>query len=115
MDRKFTRATRESASPPFLFRHKSPMFSVGNVAATPGALDLLDRHALNAATVIRRHMWGDFGIVGAHDRAANLAAIGNGTRILSVYEVGPDGKTEKLWVITEADRSVTTLLLPNEY
>ena len=115
MKRKFIRRTRDTASPPFSVRHKLPMFSVGNVVATPGALDLLDRHALNAATILRRHMWGDFGIIGAEDRAANLAAIGNGARILSAYEVGPDGKTEKLWVITEADRSVTTLLLPSEY
>lgn len=115
MIRKFTRATRDSASPPFSVRHKLPMFSIGNVVATPGALDLLDRHALNAATILRRHMWGDFGTVCAEDRAANLAAIGNGARILSAYEVGPDGKTEKVWVLTEGDRSTTTLLLPCEY
>jgi hypothetical protein len=115
MKRKLTRPTRDSASPPFSVRHKLPMFSVGNVVATPGALDLLDRFALNAATILRRHMWGDFGTIGAEDRAANLAAIGNGARILSAYEVGPTGKTEKLWVLTEADRSVTTLLLPSEY
>lgn len=91
------------------------MFAVGNVVATPGALDLLDRHGLNAATILRRHMWGDFGAVCAEDRAANLAAIRGGARILSAYQVGPDGASEKLWVLTEADRSVTTLLLPNEY
>lgn len=115
MNRKFTRPTRDSASPPFSVRHKLPMFSIGDVVATPGALDLMDRHALNAATILRRHMWGDFGIVCAEDRAANLAAIGNGARILSVYEVGPDGKTERIWVLSESDRSVTTLLLPSEY
>ena len=115
MNRKFTRRTLDSASPPFSVRHKLPMFSVGNVVATPGALDLLDRHALNAATILRRHMWGDFGTVCAEDRAANLAAIGNGARILSAYKVGPAGKTERLWVLTDADRSVTTLLLPSEY
>jgi len=115
MNRKFAWHTRNAASPPFSVRHKMPMFSLGNVVATPGALDLLDRHALNAITILRRHMWGDFGTVGADDQAANLAAIGNDARILSAYEVGPDGKTEKLWVITEADRSSTTLLLPSEY
>jgi hypothetical protein len=91
------------------------MFSVGEVVATPGALDLLDRHGLNATTILRRHMWVNFGTVCAEDRAANLAAIGNGARILSAYEVGPDGKTEKLWVLTEGDRETTTLLLPSEY
>lgn len=115
MNRKFTRPTRDSASSPFSVRHKLPMFSVGDVVATPGALDLLDRHALNAATILRRHMWGDFGTVCAEDRAANLAAIGNDARILSAYEVGPKGKVEKIWIITEADRATTTLLLPSEY
>lgn len=91
------------------------MFSVGNVVATPGALDLLDRHGLNAVTILRRHMWGDFGTVCAEDRAANLAAIGNGARILSVYEIGSKGKVEKIWIITESDRATTTLLLPSEY
>lgn len=115
MKRNFTPRTRDSASPPFSVRHKLPMFSAGNVVATHGALDLLDRHALNAATILRRHMWGDFGVIGAEDRAANLAAIGNGARILSSYEVGPEDRTERLWVVTEADRSTTTLLLPSEY
>jgi hypothetical protein len=115
MNRKFTRPTLDSASSLFSVRHKLPMFSAGDVVATPDALDLLDRHALNAATILRRHMWGDFGTVCPEDRAANLAAIGNDARILSAYEVGPEGKTEKLWVITEANRSVTTLLLPSEY
>jgi len=91
------------------------MLSGGNVVTTPGALDLLDRHALNAATILRRHTWGDFGTIGEEDKNANLAAIGNGSRILSAYEVGPAGKTATLWVVTEADRSTTTLLLPSEY
>ena len=115
MNRKFSRPTHDAASPPFSVRHKLPMFSLGSVVATSGALDLLDRHALNAVTILRRHMWGDFGSVCDEDRAANLTAIGNGARILSAYEVGPDSKTERLWVITEADRSSTTLLLPAEY
>lgn len=115
MNRKFSSSTSDAASPPFSVRHKLPMFSLGSVVATPGALDLLDRHALNAVTILRRHMWADFGTVCDEDRAANLSAIGNGARILSAYEVGPACKTERLWVITEADRSATTLLLPAEY
>ena len=104
-----------TASPPFSGGHKLPMFTLGNVVATPGALELLDRHGLNAASILQRHMCGDFGAVCADDRAANLAAIRDQTRILSAYQVGHDGKSEKLWVLTEADRSVTTLLLPSEY
>ena len=91
------------------------MFALGNVVATPGALDLLDRHGLNAASILQRHMCGDFGAVSAEDRAANLAGVRGLTRILSAYQVGPDAKPEKLWVLTEADRSATTLLLPSEY
>lgn len=71
MNRKFTRPTRGGASPPFSVRHKLPMFLLGNVVATSGALDFLDRHALNAVTILRRHMWGDFGAVCDDDRAAN--------------------------------------------
>lgn len=115
MNGKFTRPSRDFVSPPFSVRHKLPMFSVGDIVATPGAVDLLDRHGLKASTILRRHTWGDFGTMCVEDRAANLAAIGNGSRILSAYEIGPDGKTEKLWVLTGADRSVTTLLLPSEY
>jgi hypothetical protein len=91
------------------------MFALGNVVVTPGALDLLDQHGLNAASILQRHMCGDFGAVCADDRAANSAAIRDQTRILSAYKVAHDGKSEKLWVLTEADRSVTTLLLPSEY
>jgi hypothetical protein len=80
MNHKFTRPTRNAASPPFSARHKLPMFSLGNVVATPGALDLLDRHGVNASTILRRHRWGDFGAVCDEDRASNLAAIGNGAR-----------------------------------
>ena len=115
MNPKLSRPTSGSALPPFPVGHKLPLFTVGNVVATPGALDLLDRYGLNAATVLRRHIRGDFGAVCAEDRAANLAAIRGGMRILSAYAVGPEGNSEKLWVLTEADRSVTTLLLPSEY
>jgi hypothetical protein len=76
---------------------------------------MLDRHGINATTLLRRHRYGDFGTVDAEDQAANLSAIQYGSRILSAYEIGPVGKVEKIWIITEADRSVTTLLLPSEY
>jgi len=73
------------------------MLALGNVVATPGALDLLDRHGSNAASILHRHMYGDFGAVCADDRVANLAAIRDQTRFLSAYQVGNDGKSEKLW------------------
>lgn len=87
------------------------LFPLGIVGATPGALDLLDRTGTNAAIFLDRHQRGDFGTVGTEDAQANSDAIEDGNRILSSYTIGG----ERLWVITEADRSSTTLLLPEEY
>ena len=87
------------------------LFPLGAVRATPGALDLLDRTSTNAALFLDRHQRGDFGTVGAEDAQANKDAIKNGNRILSSYTIGG----ERLWIITEADLSGTTLLLPEEY
>lgn len=91
------------------------MFVVGDIVATPGALDLLDRHAVNATAILRRHICGDFGVTSTSDSAENLFAIDNEARILSAYQIGEGDTAERLWVVTEADRSVTTLLLPSEY
>jgi hypothetical protein len=63
------------------------------------------------AALVRRHLSGDWGDVGAEDAKANEAALKWGERILSSYKVGE----EKLWVITEADRSSTTVMTPGEY
>ena len=88
------------------------LFALGNVVATPGALDLLDRAATNAAELLQRHQSGDWGNVPPDDAEENLHAIQYGGRLLSSYKLNGN---EKLWIITEADRSVTTLLLPQEY
>lgn len=88
-----------------------PLFKLGMLVATPGALDLLDRHGINATTYLTRHHQGDFGTICAADAKENLFAIEHGLRILSSYDVAK----ERLWIITEADRSSTTLLLPSEY
>jgi hypothetical protein len=90
-----------------------PLFALGQVVATPGALDLLDRTAIDAMTLIDRHQRGDWGMLSPEDIYANAVAVEIGTRILSSYELG--NANEKLWVLTEADRSSTTLLLPEEY
>ena len=88
------------------------LFAVGNVVATPGALDLLDRSATNAVELLQRHQHGDWGNVPPDDAEENLRAIQYGGRLLSSYTLNGN---EKLWIITEADRSVTTLVLPQEY
>jgi len=88
-----------------------PLFPLGRLLATPGAIDLLDRHHANAFTFLQRHQSGDWGDLSAEDIQENQFSVVNGLRILSSYRVGG----EKLWIITEADRSATTLLLPSEY
>lgn len=90
----------------------NPLFSLGEVVATPGALDLLDRTATNARDLLNRHQQGDWGSVPPEDAEENVFAINNRLRILSSYTLN---QSERLWIITEADRSATTLLLPEEY
>lgn len=86
-------------------------FSCGDVVTTPGADALLREHNVAPIRLLARHLSGDWGQVSADDAQANEAAVENGNRILSSYPVG--GQT--VWLITEADRSVTTFLLPGEY
>ena len=92
-------------------QRQTPLFNLGAVVATPGALDLLNRQGINATPFLARHQYGDFGNLGTADIDENVASIANGWRILSAYDIGD----ERVWIITEADRSVTTLLLPSEY
>lgn len=89
-----------------------PMFSLGRTVATPGALDALSDAGQSATKFYDRHVRGDWGDIDPEDVDANERALQNGSRILSVYSTTP-GVT--LWVITEADRSITTILLPEEY
>lgn len=91
--------------------HDFPKFALGATVATPGALDLLDSTGTNASSILTRHQYGDFGSICAEDTQSNLDAITYGLRVFSAYDIGK----VRLWVITEADRSVTTLLLPSEY
>lgn len=90
-----------------------PLLSLGQVVATPGAIDVLDRTGTNATTLLWRHQNGDFGSLCAADVRLNLEAIVVGLRILSCYEIG--ASRERVWIITERDRSVSTVLLPGEY
>ena len=88
------------------------LFSLGQVVATPGALEAMDQYAINAADLIQRHQSGDWGNVPLSDAEENMRSVEKGWRILSSYTLGND---QAIWIITEADRSVTTLLLPEEY
>jgi hypothetical protein len=80
--------------------------------ATPGALNAFAATGENPINYIVRHMNLDPGALGADDQRQNLRAVREGTRVLSAYELR-DGT--RIWIITEADRSVTTILLPEEY
>lgn len=90
----------------------APLFALGQVLATPGALELLETHQLTALPFVLRHVSGDWGDICAEDRQSNADALQCGYRLMSVYVLS---KAERLWIITEADRSSTTLLLPEEY
>ena len=87
-------------------------FPVGQIVATPGALAALEEAADNPALFLRRHVTGDWGEVDEHDRHENEFSVEHGFRLLSAYTLS---NGIKLWIITEADRSATTLLLPSEY
>jgi len=89
----------------------SPRFQLGNLLATPGAMELMERKSILAGDLLLRHRSGDWGDLCHQDKAANDSAVAHGERILSSYKFGSD----KLWVITEWDRSATTILLPEEY
>ena len=84
---------------------------LGRVVATPGALQLLRDVGKDPLRYLTRHSSGDWGELDAHDRRENELALKHGRRLLSSYPVGK----KRVWVITEADRSVTTILLPSEY
>ena len=84
---------------------------LGKVLAAPGALKLLRDAGEDPSGYLARHASGDWGELDAHDRRANERSLERGWRVLSSYTVGEG----RVWVITEADRSVTTILLPDEY
>lgn len=89
-----------------------PLFPLGRVVATPGALAALEASGENPADFLQRHERGDWGEADAEDAGTNERGLRDGSRLFSVYRTT---RSERLWVITEADRSSTCLLLPEEY
>jgi hypothetical protein len=87
-------------------------FPLGRIVATPGALDALQRAHQTPHEFLVRHGAGDWGELDAHDRHENECSLREGFRLFSAYRTSTG---ERLWLITEADRSMTTLLLPEEY
>ena len=87
-------------------------FTLGQLVATPGALAAMEMTGQGCAEFLERHVSGDWGDLCEEDKQANEDALEQELRILSAYRLG-DGT--KIWVITEADRSSSCVLLPAEY
>ncbi len=91
-------------------RREFKPFPLGSIYITPGAMATVTNLEVNSA--LRRHACGDWGDLDEHDRLANDESLQTGCRLLSAYRTG---KGTKFWVITEATRETTTILLPEEY
>lgn len=89
-----------------------PRFSLGRTVATPGALSALEVAGQAGSEFLGRHIIGDWGDVCPEDAESNEQALLHGERLLSAYRTS---QGTKIWIITEADRSATTILLPDEY
>ena len=89
-----------------------PRFPMGRPTITPSAEAALNAVGIHPIRLLARHIHGDWGDLSVEDLAANELALRTGKRLLSSYAL-PSG--EKVWVITEANRSATTILLPDEY
>lgn len=87
------------------------LFPLGRVVATPAALEVLEEAGTPPVRLLARHQSGDWGEVPPEDARENESSVRGGFRIISSYDVGES----RVWIITEADRSNTCLLLPSEY
>ncbi len=91
---------------------RKPLFSLGQIVGTPGAIEALGQAEQEAIELLARHVTGDWGELDEEDKRENELSLKQGYRLMSAYTL--DTGVE-VWVITEWDRSVTTLLLPSEY
>ena len=94
-----------------------PLFSLGQIVATPGALEALEKAEQAPSDFLNRHVTGDFGNLVPEDAEANLESLKDGSRLLSSYLLRTG---MKIWILTEAaddhgQRAATTILLPEEY
>ena len=87
-------------------------FALGRILATPGAINAMKEAGESPLRLLKRHGPGDWGDLHPDDQRANELAIRRGMRVLSAYVLSTEAR---VWVITSADRSATTLLLPDEY
>lgn len=92
----------------------APLFNPGRIVMTAAVSHLVEAGQLDPTPVLQRHLAGDWGELCDNDRASNQTALSLGDRLFSSYDIDA-GDESRLWIITEADRSYTTLLLPNDY
>ena len=91
------------------------LFSLGNVVATPAALALIERHGASVPQLLNLHQTGDWREMCKEDRDTNWQAAFGDARVLSAFNIGSADQPVKIWIITEWDRSVTTILRPQDY
>ena len=91
---------------------KQPAFELGQIVATPGALAALKKSGQQPGEFLTRHVHREWGDIPDEDSRENEYSLEHGFRLLSAYKTNAG---DRVWIITEADRSVTTLLLPEEY
>ena len=89
-----------------------PLFALGQIVGTPGAIEAMGQAEQDPTELLTRHVTGDWGQLEEEDKQENERSVAQGFRILSAYTLDTG---VKLWVITEADRSATTILLPSDY
>lgn len=91
---------------------KPALFHIGRLLATPMALRTLEQHGVSPKQLLDRHVSGDWGDVSMEDAKANQEALNSGSRLLSAYAIAD---CVRIWIITEARGTCTTVLLPSEY
>ena len=91
---------------------KQPAFELGQIVATPGALATLKKAGQQPGEFLTRHVHREWGDLDEEDRKENEYSLEHGFRLLSAYRTNAG---DRLWIITESDRSATTILLPEEY
>ena len=92
-----------------------PLLELGQLVMTPGITQMIEREGFNPSPFIDRHRAGDWGDLSPIDRRVNQDALRTGARILSCYQLGEAFSEASIWILTEAGRYCTTLLLPHEY
>lgn len=92
-----------------------PLFPPGKIVATRAVAEFFEANPSEPQKWLRKHLRGNWGNLCDDDVEVNEEALKLGGRLFSSYDLGPDSSEPKLWIITEADRSVTTLLFPSDY